>query len=278
MGIVSLFLVLAADGPAEGLTKRMFPIYVKEAAEYSMAVESAPKQELEFQKEPIMEWSNPSRPGQGNGVLFLWLREGRPAAVGCIFSQLGFRLRGRRVVHEFHALDREKLLVRRPEGKSPWKPQAGLRRTELVDAAPPAAAAGARLVQMRRLAREFTGHEVDGEGKRVEMRLLPSPLYRYPVAKAGVIDGALFAFVSTEGTDPEVLLLLEARQEDSKTRWEFACARFSDRSLYIQRKDKEVWSSVRSENNTWSHDPLHLYNNSPEKIVTPEGEVLPSTP
>jgi hypothetical protein len=256
----------------------MLPIYLQEAAEYSMAVEPAPKEELEFKKEPVLEWSNPSRPRQGHGVLFLWLREGRPAAVGCIFSQLAPRLTGRLVVHEFHALDREKLLVRRPEGKNPWQPQVGLQRTELPDAATPAGTAGARLVQMRRLAQEFTGHEVDGEGKRVELRLLPAPLYRYPAAKAGVIDGALFALVSTEGTDPEVLLLLEARQEEDKTRWDFACGRFSDRSLYVQRKGKEVWSSIRSETNTWSHDPLHLYNNSPEKVVTPEGKVLPNTP
>jgi hypothetical protein len=256
----------------------MFPIYLKEAAEYSMAVESAPKKELEFKKEPVFEWSNPSRPGQGHGVLFLWLREGRPSAIGCIFSQLAPRLKGRKVVHEFHALDRDKLLVSRPEGKPPWKPRAGLRRKEIPDAAAPAATAGARLVQMRRLAQEFTGHEIDFEGKRVELRLLPSPLYRYPAAKTGVIDGALFALVSTEGTDPEVLLILEARREDGKTRWEYACGRFSDRSLYIERKGKEVWSSIRSENNTWSHDPLHLYHNCPERIVTPEGEVLPSTP
>jgi hypothetical protein len=248
MGIVSLFLVLAAADPAEGLTKKLLPVYRKEAAEYSMAVESAPRQKLEFKKEPVMEWSNPSRPGQGNGVLFLWLRQGRPAAIGCIFSQLAPRVRGRKVVHEFHALDRDKLLVRRPEGKNPWKPQVGLERKELPDAARPAATAGARLVQMRRLAQEFTGHEVDLEGKRVEMRLLPAPLYRYPAAKTVEIDGALFAFVSTEGTDPEVLLLIEARQqEDGKARWDFACARFSDRSLYMQRKDREVWTSIRSE-------------------------------
>ena len=81
-----------------------------------------------------------------------------------------------------------------------------------------------------------------------------------------------------ENGNPVGKRILEARREDGKMRWEYACGRFSDRSLYIQRKDKEVWSSIRSENNTWSHDPLHLYHNSPEKIVTPEGEVLPSTP
>ena len=111
------------------------------------------------------------------------------------------------------------------------------------------------------------------------MRLLPTPLYRYPTAKTGVIDGALFTLVSTSGTDPEILLLIEAREENGKTRWEFACGRFSDKSLYVQRKEKEVWSLVRSETNSsdtnsWLHDPQHLFRVFPDKVVTLEGKLL----
>jgi hypothetical protein len=155
-----------------------------------------------------------------------------------------------------------------------WKPQAGLERKELPDSGAPAATAGARLVQMRRLAQEFGGHEVDRDGKRWELRLLPTPLYRYPSAKTGVVDGALFALMSSAGTDPEVLLLIEAKEADGKMRWEYACGRFSDWELHVQRKDKEVWSSVPSEKNPFAHDPLHLYRIYPEKVVTLEGKLL----
>jgi len=275
MSILSLLLALAAADPDTSLAKKMLPIYVKEISEYSMAVESAPKKELELKKEPIFDWSNPVRQGVQQGVVFLWLRDnGRPAVLGCIFSEPEGRLKGRKVVHEFHALDTEKLLVSRPKALNEWKPQAGLERKELADAGAPAAAAGARLVQMRRLAQEFTGHEVDGEGKRWDLRLLPVPLYRYPSAKTGVVDGALFTLVSNAGTDPEVLLLLEAREIDGKVRWEYACGRFSDRSLYVQRKEKEVWSSVRSETNTFLHDPLHLYRTYADKVVSLDGKLL----
>jgi hypothetical protein len=250
----------------------MLPIYVKEAAEYSMAVESAPRRALELKKEPVFEWSNPVRPGQG--VVFLWLRDGRPSALGSIFSQPSPALKGHRVIHEFHALDREKLLVRRPEENNQWVPQAGLERKELPDAAAPAATPGARLVQMRQLAREFSGHETDSEGKRWELRVLPAPLYRYPTARSGVLDGALFTLVSNEGTDPEVLLILEAREEDGKTRWEYACGRFGARNMFVQRKDKEVWSSVLNATNTMWYDPLRLYTVYADKVVTPEGKVL----
>jgi hypothetical protein len=271
---LSLILVLAADEPVESLAKKMLPIYVKEVSEYTMAVASAPKQALELTKEPVFEWSNPVRSGLQQGVVFLWLRDGRPAALGCVFSEPEGRLKGRKVIHEFHALDAERLVVSRPSALNEWKPQAGLDRKELPDAAAPAAAPGARLVQMRQLAQEFTGYEVDSEGKRWDLRLLPAPLYRYPVAKAGVVDGALFTLVSNAGTDPEVLLLLEAREGGGKLRWEYACGRFSDRDLYMQRKGKEVWSSVRSQTNTFLHDPLHLYRTYADKVMTVEGKLL----
>jgi hypothetical protein len=272
--MLSLILVLAADDPVDGLAKKMFPIYLKEAAEYSLAVESAPRKELEFRKEPVFEWTNPIRSSLQQGVIFLWLRDGRPAAAGCIFSQQDSKLPGRRIMHEFHALDSEKLLVSRPKALNEWKPQAGLARKELLDAGTPAATAGARLLQMRRLAQEFSGHETTEEGKRDELHVLPAPLYRYPAARSGVVDGALFTLVSTDGTDPEVWLLIEARQEDGKTRWEYACCRFSNRDLYVQRKDKEVWSSVRSKTDTVAHDALHLYRLYGDKVVGPDGKLL----
>jgi hypothetical protein len=274
MGILSLVLLFGADEPVEALAKQMLPVYVKEISEYTLAVASAPQKALELKKEPIFEWSNPVRQGLQQGVLFLWLRDGRPAALGCIFSEPEGQLRGRKVVHEFHALDREKLLVSRPNALNEWKPQAGLERKELSDAAAPAATPGARLVQMRRRAQEFTGYELDSEGKRWELRLLPAPLYRYPAAPSGVVDGALFTLVSNAGTDPEALLLLEAHEEGGKLRWEYALGRFSDRSLYVQRKDKEIWSSVRSETNVFNNDPLHLYRTYADKVVSLDGKLL----
>jgi hypothetical protein len=275
MVILSLLLALPADEPAESLAKKMLPVYVKEAAEYSIAVGSAPRQALELTKEPVFEWSNPVRQGVQQGVVFLWLRDGRPAALGSIFSQpADGKLPGRKIMHEFHALDTEKLLVSRPNAINEWKPQGGLARTVLPDAGTPATTAGARLVQMKRLAQEFTGHEEDSDGKRWDLRLLPAPLYRYPAAKAGVIDGAIFILVSEAGTDPEVLLLLEAREEGGKTRWEYACGRFSDRNLYVQRKEKEIWTSVRSETDTHGHDTLHLYRLYGDKVVDTDGKLL----
>ncbi len=276
MRFLSLVLILAAADPDDGLAKKMRPIYLKDISEYSLAVESAPKKELELKKEPVFEWTNPVRERKlVQGVVFLWLRDGRPAALGGIFSHPATGWKGHKILHELLALDRDKLLVSRPNGNNQWKPQAGLDRKQLSDTSPPAASREARLVQMRRLSQEFTGHIIDYEGKRVDLRLLPTPLYRYPAAKTGVVDGTLFALVTTEGTDPEVLLVLEAREEGGKSRWEYACGRFGVISMYVQHKGKEVWSSIlNGSSDVWTHDRLHLYQIYPEKIVTPEGKLL----
>jgi hypothetical protein len=272
MGFLALILVPAADEPGDSLAKKMLPIYVRELETYTLAVESARDRPLELKKEPVFEWLNPARNAQ-QGAVFLWLRDGRPAALACVFSMPHEKLPGRQVNHELHALNAEKLVVRRDQYNQ-WKPQAGLAPKELPDAGTPAGAAGARLLQMRRLAQEFSGYSVDRDGKRWELRLLPTPLYRYPAAKSGVVDGALFALMSSAGTDPEVLLLIEAKEDDGKPRWEYACGRFSDWELHVQRKEKEVFASVPSETNAFSHDPLHLYRTFPDKVVTLEGKVL----
>jgi hypothetical protein len=277
MGILSVILGLVAADASDSLAKKMLPIYVKEAAEYSIAVERDPEKTLELRKEPVFEWSSPGQRGFiTQGVLFVWLRDGRPAALGSVFStEPKNELRGRTLVHELHALDSEKLIVTRArEALNEWVPRAGLARKVLPDAPTPANTPGARLVQMRRLAQEFSGHEIDNEGERWELRLLPTPLYRYPTARAGVVDGALFALVSNAGTDPEVLLLLEAREAGGKMHWEYALGRFSDRSLYVHRKEKEVWSMVMGGENVFAHDPLHLYRAYPEKVVSLEGKLL----
>jgi hypothetical protein len=277
VGFLGLILVAAAaDDPADGLAKKMLAIYSKDMAEYSLVTESAPKKPLELQKEPVLEWTNPVREGWlVDGAVFLWLRDGRPAALGGAFSHPAPSWEGgRKVLHEFLALDSDKLMVNRPNGKNQWTPQAGLERKELSDTAPPAATRGGRLVQMRRLAQEFTGYVTAQEDKRSDLRLLPTPVYRYPEAKTGVVDGALFALV-VEGTDPEVLLVLEAREKDGQTRWEYACGRFGVISMHVERKGKEVWSSVlNGTTDVWTHDRLHLYQIYPEKIVTPEGKLL----
>ena len=85
--------------------------------------------------------------------------------------------------------------------------------------------------------------------------------------------------MSEAGTDPEVLLLIEAREEKGKARWEYALGRFSDCEIHVSLKGKdgkgkEVFSSVPSEENPYRHNPKHTYRTYQDKVVDADGKLL----
>jgi hypothetical protein len=72
--------------------------------------------------------------------------------------------------------------------------------------------------------------------------LLSQPIHRFAADKAGIVDGALFAFA--EGTDPEALLLLEAvRGEGQSLAWRYTLARLTSRPLEADLDEGRVWSA-----------------------------------
>ena len=105
--------------------------------------------------------------------------------------------------------------------------------------AEPGATAAARLKQMRSLAAQYSVVADYGNMKKENLRLLPTPIYRYASERQGVTDGALLAFV--RGTDPEAFLMIEARK-GGDGEWQHAFVRFvGHASLRAVRDDREVW-------------------------------------
>jgi hypothetical protein len=142
--------------------------------------------------------------------------------------------------HEFHALAERPVRTRYGE-REVWSPaDAGVAFSAVSDAPAPAGSANQRLLQMKRLARDFTATKHSRDGGRQEMRLLPQPIYRYAATKQDVLDGAIFVLV--EGTDPEVFLLLEARGTPDKAAWMFAAARMNSTGFEVHYRDKPAWS------------------------------------
>jgi uncharacterized Zn finger protein len=92
---------------------------------------------------------------------------------------------------------------------------------------------------MRETAEQFQADKTDRQGDKRTLRMLTQPLYRYEVARDDVLEGALFAFV--EGTDPEVLLLIEARANGEKREWQYALCRLNSVHLQAQYKERSVW-------------------------------------
>ena len=233
-----------ADDTPPGPTESPWQAYfVEQAREYAIAPTEDPAQTFTLRDEPILRWNQPVRGGD-DGAVFLWLDRGRPAVIGTIFAWP--HPDGDRVVqHELHSLAPSPLRADWNDRRPLWSPdRAGVEFRPVPDAPVPADSAPQRLRQLRGLAREFSAGSVDPDGREWELRLLPQPLYRYELDGRGdTIDGALFAIA--QGTDPEVILLIEARRDGGRPRWEYACARFSDYELHVSHHGDEVWSVER---------------------------------
>ena len=67
---------------------------------------------------------------------------------------------------------------------------------------------------------------------------------RYQPKEGPVVDGALFTFVWTKGTDPELVLLLECRTTREGRRWFYAPVRFTYRELWLKHREAEVWRAA----------------------------------
>ncbi|HZN34034.1 MAG TPA: hypothetical protein VFB80_09455 [Pirellulaceae bacterium] len=262
--LLALLLALAADPPAT-FEQRLREINVQEAKTWELFLDAEHQVKAEFLERPIYLWSNPTKGAGQYGSVFLWVHDGRPAAVGSFFGH-PFRGDERRMVHEFHALARAPLHPVCTDGDAKtWTPKAGITLGPLPESPPPEPSSTKRLLQMRNLGRQFGGYMVNFRQQRWELRLLPQPLYRYDKPPEGVIDGALLALVSDAGTDPEVLLLIEAREPSG---WQYALLRFSDSSAYVTHQGKEIWTAVKDNPNFAAYNADHTYRVLQKRLLT----------
>ena len=224
--------VIGADRPLE------FQEFRQAAVRYRIVTESDPPKTMVLAPEPILHWTNPLR-RTSNGAVFIWVADGRPEAVASFYRYVSD---GKTVEdHEFQSLMTTRGLTATRDGQKVWTPPtAGMSLATIPGAPRPAGAPAGRLRQMRDLAHEF--HAFLGTREdRSELRLLPKPLYRYEANRPELLDGALFAFVVT--TDPEVLLMIEARPGVAGWAWHYGFARMSMVNLQAQHKDQQVWSA-----------------------------------
>jgi hypothetical protein len=227
---------------------RLVAIYTRDIEGYTIFRDPSRKDRLELRPKPVYVWTNPTRAGGQDGAVFLWTCKGRAEAIGTVFS---FPANGpRTVVHELHSLAPTILDVTRQgaveSGGPSWKPgKAGVALAPIPGSPTPERTPAQRMSQMRALARDFTGTTEDRDNRTYELRLLPKPLYRYQSTDPDVLDGALFAFVSPAGTDPEVILLIEARHApDAKApSWHYALARYTDLNLRMRYRKQDVFSA-----------------------------------
>jgi hypothetical protein len=249
----------------------LLKMYKVDAAEFRITRDSAGRQPLELREAPVYNWQNLTRSGGQYGAVFVWTYGGCPEVVGSIFSnpeESGSG--GRAVLHELHSLSSEVLHPRREASSAAnaWTPRAALARKPVPDAPRPASSARSRMLQLRSIARDFSAHSISPyDDQRWELRLLPEPLFRYQSTRTDVIDGALFAFATSAGTDPEAMLLLEAVKNGDELQWQFALARFSDFNLFAEHKGKAIWKAERDNENVWDHSADHTYRLYRDRVI-----------
>lgn len=251
----------------ENESKRLLKLYLSDAEELNFFRDSERRQQLKLLAKPVYIWQNRIRSSGQFGAVYVWTLRGCPELVGSIFSNPDPQGRGRAVLHEFHSIATQTLFAVGATGRS-WSPRTGLKRLAVPDATAPAESPKSRLVQLRALARDFSAHSISpyDEG-RWELRLLPQPLYRYESTDPALVDGALFAYVTSAGTDPEVLLVLEARKSGDKVEWVYSAARFSDFNLFVEYKGRPVWQSLRDDENPWDFNKDRTYRLYTDRII-----------
>jgi hypothetical protein len=209
-----------------------------EAVRYEIRHADKEKQAFQLLPQPVLRWSNPTR-GEVHGSVVLWTNDGCPEAAASIYQFFNRK----QLNVELVSLSEVPLRANR-NARLRWSPEAGVTFAALPGGPEPAATADRRQLQMRALARKFTGYLAEpgeADDKWTELRLMASPLHRYEATDGSGREGALFALVTT--TDPEIVLLIESRKGKGGREWLWAAARMHFRPLQLKLADKVVWEA-----------------------------------
>jgi hypothetical protein len=176
------------------------------------------KSAFTFASKPLLRYSDPTRGGGGarneaaGNVLLdagVWRlgTEGRPKAL-VTAEVYQAPDRSHLMTFEFLSLTETRFSLKHKSEHVRWDPTgSALDLKEMPDAPKPAATAGARLAQMRQLARRFAAKE-RVNNVSIDCRLLTQPIDRYQSAAEKIVEGAIFAYAN--GTNPEVGVVFES--------------------------------------------------------------------
>ena len=204
-------------------------------------------EESKLHPKPLLVWNNPVS-GTRIGIMAMFTRNDRPDVI----AQFSF-INPTSVINEFHNTFGPALEMKR-EDSVVWTPQeSSTKWTDRPDADNGAGTDQKRLVQMRRIAESFVVEDNFGWDKKElhQLRLLPTPVYRYEHPNDEVVDGAVFVYAL--GTDPEAVLMLECVQKpaakeaatdkeaEKELTWRYAFGPMSIYPLTAKLNEKVVW-------------------------------------
>lgn len=177
-----------------------------------------------------------------DATVWVWTHEGRPVALEKIEARENARTGVSEWGYCFTSLAGQRLKVAWDENRSYQSREPGLRFLPVPDAPAVAEKSFARRRQLRELARSFTVRILTNPdtNNSQEMRLLATPLLEYDEDVGNVPKGAVFAY-STNGTNPDFVLVLESRPKAGELAWHYAAARLTTGGLTVKHLDQVVW-------------------------------------
>lgn len=207
----------------------------------TVKVKDSDRAEVELIAKPLFHYTDEPRRIQ-DATLWGWMHGGRLVAV-CKIEKYDHSPE-RTWLYCFGSLSSKLLVVNWLDGM-PWtstKPGVEFRSVETT--AQPAKDSAGRLRQMKEVANRFDARIlVDNVNNNTQqMRLLPRPLHRYEKPAGKVLDGAAFG-LTTNGTNPDVILLIELQESDNGSpKWMYGLAGMTAGGVTVNLDDREVWS------------------------------------
>ncbi len=215
------------------------------------------RERIELRADPLLRYSDQPR-GFVDATLWCWKAEGRPVALAKV-EMLVTAARTPLWMHCVASLDDRPIDVAMGSVRYLSTRKAGF-ELRMVPRAPVAEAKpAARQRQMKELVKRFAAtihakHRDKQELVPQEMRLLPSPVYRYSGEESGIVDGVIFAF-TTNGTNPDVLIVIELRSaKDSPPEWMYGIVNMTAADVQLRLDDAEVLvSRLTDPRETWNY-------------------------
>lgn len=194
---------------------------------------------------PLLKYNDSTRRNH-ESTLWLWTEREMPSALMAVEfypNDSG----GPRWLFEIVSLSNSKIAVTRGNNWTWRANRPGVVRKPVPGDVKPADKPGMRLSQARQIRQRFSAHEKEGTEGRLELRPLSTPLYRYADEATGIIDGALFAFAN--GTNPEVLLLLEVQRDPQSKQdsWVYGFAQMTGAEVHASLDGTEVWNQLEAD-------------------------------
>ncbi len=176
-----------------------------------------------------------------DATVWAWTDGGRPVAFQKVEASIDDVTGMAKWGYCFASLSENRLSAEWEHGKKFRSTEAGVAFLRVPDAPAVAARGTARKRQARDLSREFSARILlnPRTDSTEEMRLLATPIHEYD-DPAGEYLGAAFGY-STSGRNPDLLILIEAREADGKLAWHYAPVRMTIGGVAIKLHDKTVW-------------------------------------